>query len=70
MMEKNTRMVTAAFALLGGVAALTTAVAILRARNNSPKVRSNKVLSVCETAISELEKRINDHAVIHLSRSA
>ncbi len=69
-MEKKTRMVTATIAFLGGVAALTTAVAIIRARNNSPKVRSGKVLDVCETAINQLEKRLNDHAVIHLSRTA
>lgn len=69
-MEKNTRMVTATIALLGGVAALTTAVAIIRARNNSPKARSGRILDVCQSAVNELEKRLNDHTVIRLSRSA
>ena len=69
MKGNTTRMVTATVAVLGGVAAISTIVAVF-VRANSPKAKSNRLVGLCDGAINELERRMADSGVIHLRRSA
>lgn len=62
-------MVTFAVAIVGGVAAVSTVVAMF-VRANTPVAKSGRIVDMCDHAIHELEQRIQESGIIPLRRSA